>query len=1162
MPNPHDPTIQVPEPQGDGRKYRDDGTEDLTAYGRETLGNYLEDITHNIGDSSRTTVAYNYYPIDNSAGVTETSSGQGIDRADIVTAGLETDQPAFTRNFPDGEDVGDGTAPAVGYFETLSRDETLNNAEPTGQLFSKNEGIAGNTLLPMIKSQREPGEPGVGDTSGQKTFDVPSGAPDVQKKISAILATNRFSPQANTSPHIEDGEFSSSGLDLSQDELGVYNPESDLYDYDKLRNVALLSLLRQTGHRLNASFPSVGLDGIVLHATNVQAGKSKVNTQKLRAKGTHNAPGGVSIPDAALTRDDISGDPLLDQMSYGVLNSPWEPFESFGAGRMMLVTVKAFSSLLASGAVFASVFALLELISGVEVPNDPSGMRYGKHTNVGLVGAVTKQLGVPELQFATWRCMMHGIFRFFGIPDAYLPDWDTDASVPVDTIFGLIAVWVSNIADEITADPSSAFEILFQVIFSAGYYASITRTMNQDLSSLIGALADITSSASETDNAVSAAIRLFFGFNRYNSFRFLMALAQMGNASLLARTRKFPVGQRQAQLRSQMPDNGRSRVSKSRIRRNNLAQAWRHRSSPALFLLPQKQVTAWAIFHGSEEAAELKAAMSMVGDEANQPDGASPYQGQRRRSTLNLDSEANHPYYWATDGNQARLSKEIVKEVENELEMEYMPFYFHDLRTNEVISFHAFLEDVKDSYSVAYQSTKGYGRIDSVHIYKDTDRSISVSWVMVATSREDFDSMWFSINKMVTFLYPQWSKGKRVRAGDHKFIMPFSQIPTATPVVRLRVGDVIRSNYSRYNLAKLFGLAEAVKASTGGTGTDAAEDADFDLSYASTQAAADAAATSTATEEAESTWNTYKTRVSSEPTSEADTAAGWKDGDYCYLKANSATGYTTYDRGPTPESDVPSNATHTETTPFRSRTYTEGETVSQGTVVKRIWLGVGGSGEADHYGAHGGAGGTKAAEYLFRFEDRDSTADPYRPVSGKNHYHEYTVSGNDMVPIRAAATAVEADEQTVTFDDQVTNIATFFDPSNNAIVSSFEEGMGRGMAGVITSFDMDWKDSLWETGHIGSRAPTMVKCSISFSPIHDIVPGLDHTGFPRTMNYPVGRIANRLNTDQYDVGRSGPPMGGDDGGSGDDVRAEFYREESATFGDADFPGDMDAESDD
>ncbi len=1159
MPNPHDPTVQVPEPQGDGGKYRNDGTEDLSAVGRETLGNYLEDITHNIGDSSRTTVAYNYYPIDNSTGVTETTSGQGIERADIVTAGLEADQPAFTRNFPDGDDVGGGTAPAVGYFETLSRDETLNSAEPTGELFSKSEGIAGNTLLPMIKSQREPGEPGVGDTSGQKTFDLPSGAPDVQRKISAILATNRFSPQANTSPHIEDGEFSGDGLDLSQSELGVYDPNSNLYEYRKMRKVALLSLLRQTGHRLNSSFPTAGMGGIVLHATNVQSGKSKVNSQKLRAKGTHNAPGGVSIPDAKLTRDDISGDPLLDQMSYGVLNSPWEPFESFGAGRMMLVTVKAFSSLLASGAVFASVFALLELISGVEVPNNPSGMRYGKHTNVGLIGSITKQLGVPELQFTTWRCMMHGIFRFFGIPDAYLPSWDSDTSVSVDAIFALIATWIAGIAAEIELNPSAAFEILFQVVFSAGYYASITRTMNQDLQSLHDDLSDIVSSADETDNAVSAAIRLFFGFNRYNSFRFLMALAQMGNASLLARTRKFPVGQRQAQLRSQMPDNGRSRVSKSRIRRNNLAQAWRHRSAPALFLLPEKQVTAWSIFHGSETGDELKAAISMVGDEANQPDGASPYQGQRRRSTFQLDSETNHPYYWATDGNQARISKEIVKEVENELEMEYMPFYFHDLRTNEVIGFHAFLEDVKDSYSVAYQSTKGYGRIDSVHIYKDTDRSISVSWIMVATSREDFDSMWFSINKMVTFLYPQWSKGKRVRAGDHKFIMPFSQIPTATPVIRLRVGDVIRSNYSRYNLAKLFGLSEAVQASTGGTGTDAAADADFDLSYASTQAAADAAATTEASTEAETTWETYKTRAAAEPTSEGDTAAGYQTGDLCYLKANSATGYTTYDRGPTPQSDVPAGATHTETTPFRSRTYVSGESVSQGTVEKRIWLGTT-TGEGME--SMGAGGGVKAVEYLFRFEDRDCTADPYRPVSEKNHYHEYTVSGNDLVPIKTPATAVEADEQTVTFDDQVTNIATFFDPSNNAIVSSFEEGMGRGMAGVITSFDMDWKDSLWETGHIGSRAPTMVKCSISFSPIHDIVPGLDHTGFPRTMNYPVGRIANRLNTDKYDTGRSGPPMGGDDGGAGDDTRTEFYREESATFGTADFPGDMDAESDD
>ena len=38
-----------------------------------------------------------------------------------------------------------------------------------------------------------------------------------------------------------------------------------------------------------------------------------------------------------------------------------------------------------------------------------------------------------------------------------------------------------------------------------------------------------------------------------------------------------------------------------------------------------------------------------------------------------------------------RISKEYVEYIENELELEYMPFYFQDLRTNEVIAFNASL---------------------------------------------------------------------------------------------------------------------------------------------------------------------------------------------------------------------------------------------------------------------------------------------------------------------------------------------------------------------------------------------------------------------------------------------------------------------------------------
>ena len=49
-------------------------------------------------------------------------------------------------------------------------------------------------------------------------------------------------------------------------------------------------------------------------------------------------------------------------------------------------------------------------------------------------------------------------------------------------------------------------------------------------------------------------------------------------------------------------------------------------------------------------------------------------------------------------------------------------------------------------------------------------------------------------------------------SGDQKFIQPFSQIPTASPMIRLRVGDVIKSNYSKFGLARLFGLGQGAEA--------------------------------------------------------------------------------------------------------------------------------------------------------------------------------------------------------------------------------------------------------------------------------------------------------------------------------------------------------------
>lgn len=152
-----------------------------------------------------------------------------------------------------------------------------------------------------------------------------------------------------------------------------------------------------------------------------------------------------------------------------------------------------------------------------------------------------------------------------------------------------------------------------------------------------------------------------------------------------------------------------------------------------------------------------------------------------------------------------RISKKNIDFLERELDSDYMPFYFHDLRTNEIITFHAFLSSLSDGFSASYDSIEGFGRVEPIKIYKGTQRKISMEFSIVATSSEDFDIMWHKINKLVTLVYPQYTEGRRLKQDGYNFVQPFSQMMGAAPLIRIRLGNVLRSNYSRFALAKLFG---------------------------------------------------------------------------------------------------------------------------------------------------------------------------------------------------------------------------------------------------------------------------------------------------------------------------------------------------------------------
>ena len=159
----------------------------------------------------------------------------------------------------------------------------------------------------------------------------------------------------------------------------------------------------------------------------------------------------------------------------------------------------------------------------------------------------------------------------------------------------------------------------------------------------------------------------------------------------------------------------------------------------------------------------------------------------------------------------ARIPGKIADEIEASLEADYMPFYIKDMRTNEIIAFHAFLTALSDGFSATYGETRGLGRIEPAYTYDSTSRAISVSFAMMAFSPEDMDMLYWKLNKLVTLCYPQFSKGTELSTANAdgeptNFYMPFSQIPTASPMVRLRVGDLITSNYTDQAAARMLGV--------------------------------------------------------------------------------------------------------------------------------------------------------------------------------------------------------------------------------------------------------------------------------------------------------------------------------------------------------------------
>jgi len=443
----------------------------------------------------------------------------------------------------------------------------------------------------------------------------------------------------------------------------------------------------------------------------------------------------------------------------------------------------------------------------------------------------------------------------------------------------------------------------------------------------------------------------------------------------------------------------------------------------------------------------------------------------------------------STNPSGDRLTPEAVAAYERELELDYMPFYIHDLRTNEILSFHAFLEDASDDFSIEYSAQEGYGRLDKVQIYKGTTRTVNVSFKMIATSEDDHAVMWYKLNKLVTVIYPQWTQGREINAGGNiNFIQPLSQIPGATPVIRLRLGDLWKSNYSKMAVMRLFGATTFA----GPTGYNIAGTLAAQPRAAAAPTTTPAAAPTVPTSEA--------TPVSSRQVfplpPEGSVAAQLILGQTVVLFAGHLT--------PTqPRTSTPRATNHS-----LCKAIYRGEVEPQSGQHKKFKFEIthididGTRGQSDYVpvqppwmvslaGAAGAAG-----------RQRDTTA-------GLNSY--INDSASRLLPNPNPNPQPDAPTRPPTQEEARTTMTAedFYSDTKNPLIKAFKSSGGQGLAGVITSFKIDNKGSTWGTNRSSKlRAPKMVTITLAMAVIHDITPGLDARGIMNAPIWPVGEYSN------------------------------------------------------
>jgi len=888
-----------------------------------------------------------------------------------------------------------------------------NTNTTTNNLAKKSSGVGGAT----------DDEFGVPVNNGKN---VPSGHPISSYKTGGLgvlsAGNNRWAPKVTSDP----------GFNPSLKVVGQSEPVSHL----KMAKVGTGLLQRAsaeipafTADRFDPTSNTAELGAILPSAA--QLGILKVNNQLLSAKDVLN-----SLEDSEVDTASLSSIAPFGGQSWGNLTSPSEPFDdpsSIGLSVTMLLMVNAITLLLDSIAPPGNGDRPIKTEKGRRV----KGKSTFKAENNSFAFDVWKFFGIYQTRNNFRRAVSVGSKAFFlGGKNAGITNGDlalATLGAGLDSIIGD--------GSAVGANLSVCRTIIRSGLIIADYFSSIYKRGVESFTG--GAKASLGLVKIVRSSKLVRALNVFamLGDNVIEASRGPALTNPDGSFEKFSGPDSidpnfFDIDKGNKKIKG--IKGSQTSIKKSRLTYGDNYDptlAWSSARSPSIYLT-NPGITAIVAQDSEGNLGSFKGSALL----SNKSNGGTPHA----------------IFHKTAESGTSRISNDDREVFERILDAEYVPFSFHDVRTNEVISFHAFLASLTDDYTVAYDTTEGFGRIEPVKTYKGTIRRIGMSFYVAATSEQDFDHMWFKINKLSTMVYPQYTSGRDLLPGNYSFKAPFSQLPAASPLIRIRLGDLIRSNYSRFALARLFGAADGTMKLP----------------------------------------NSDAVNFDSEQTKRVNKLAkSFQESTNPIFVGKSLDKFAFNDK-------------------FQHNSffdlYLEDE-LSDDLIISLKETGVVNSVKIKQISSEDSEEYIVDCNVSFNRVQIETTSiiEEFLSDVSKKYFSNLnlTFSIPPDNPIFYQLYQFQAGLQLgidIKSAGEFAALDSFMQPENNAIVKSFESAAGRGLAGVIETMNFDWYDKVTWSTDFGRTAPKMCKVTISFSPIHDISPGIDHLGYNRAPIYPVG----------------------------------------------------------